>query len=268
MSGPWLDIHCHFVMFEEAPSEVLARAADNGVIGAIDIATNARDIHAVFARASQHNPRLFCALGIHPHDAADWSPEIHAFIRENAQQAPVACLGEMGLDYYYQHSEPQLQQRVFREQLQIALDFDLPIQIHTRDAEEDTIAILRDMGGRFRGVIHCFTGSPWLAEQAMDIGLNLSISGIATFKNAQELRDTLARVPIERMHVETDAPFLTPVPKRGQKNEPAYVMHTAEFMAAFKSVSLEDFCKQMTKNNLQVFPKLQQTYDAWRQVKA
>ncbi|MEC9283209.1 MAG: TatD family hydrolase [Bdellovibrionota bacterium] len=260
MSVRWLDIHSHFAMLEDSAETVLARAAENNVIAAINIATCEKDIHQVYELSKKHFPKIFCALGIHPHDSPEWTPEIKAFIEEHVKEDNVACLGEMGLDYYYEYSDREMQKKAFREQLELSLKYDLPVQIHTRDAEEDTIEILNDMGGKFKGVIHCFTGTDYLAEEALKVGLNISISGIVTFKNAKELRASIEKVPLDRMHVETDSPFLAPVPMRGRKNEPSFVSHTAQFVADLKGVPLKDFCEQITQNNLKVFPKLAAAY--------
>ena len=133
----------------------------------------------------------------------------------------------------------------------------MPVEIHTRDAEEDTIAILKKYQGSVVGVIHCFTGTEWLARQALDLGFNISISGVVTFKNADSLRSTVKMLPLDRIHVETDAPFLAPVPMRGKKNTPAFVTHTAQFVADLKGVSVQDLCLQTKMNALKMFPKIQ-----------
>lgn len=260
MSNQWVDIHSHFTMLEDGAEDILQRADDQNVKRMINIATCKKDIEEVYSLASKHYPKICCSLGIHPHDAGDWDKEIESFIRSKANEDCIVSLGEMGLDYYYEHSDRETQKNAFRAQLLLAKELDLPVQIHTRDAEEDTIEILDDLGGGFKGVIHCFTGTDYLAENALRNGLDISISGILTFKNAKELRDTVSKVPIERLHVETDSPFLAPVPKRGRKNEPAFVVHTAEFLAELKSVSLEELCKQVRVNNLRTFPKLEKNH--------
>jgi TatD DNase family protein len=132
----------------------------------------------------------------------------------------------------------------------------MPVEIHTRDAEEDTVAILNEFRGRVSGIIHCFTGTQWLAEKCLDVGMNISISGIVTFKNADALRDVVRFLPLDRMHVETDAPFLAPIPMRGKQNTPAYVVHTAKYVAGLKQISEEKFALQMRENAHRVFPKI------------
>jgi TatD DNase family protein len=169
----------------------------------------------------------------------------------------VVAIGEIGLDYYYNQSPKEEQIDAFRAQLGIAERTGLPVEIHTRDAEEDTIRVLNEFKGRVKGIIHCFTGTRWLAEQALDLGFNISISGVVTFKNADDLRATVKMLPLDRIHVETDAPFLAPIPMRGRKNTPAYVVHTAKFVAELKGVTLEELCEQTRKNALAMFPKIQ-----------
>lgn len=256
MAQTWTDIHSHFCMLENSPDEVLQEAAKNGVNRVINIATCKKDIKEVNELAKSLCPKMFCALGIHPHDAGDWDESIESFIREQAPEKHVVALGEMGLDYYYEHSDRETQKQAFRAQLRLAKELDLPVQIHTRDAEEDTIAILDEEGGCFKGVIHCFTGTQYLADNALRVGLDISLSGIVTFKNAKELRDVARSLPLDRVHVETDSPFLAPVPQRGKKNQPAFVVHTANFLAELKQVSISDFCEQIQKNNQRTFAKL------------
>lgn len=260
MENLWMDIHSHFIMLEDSPEDVLARAESENVKRMINIATCKKDIYQVLELAETHYPKICCSLGIHPHDAGDWDDEIKNFIKENAAKDCVVALGEMGLDYYYEHSDRETQKKAFKEQLQLAKELDLPVQIHTRDAEEDTIAILDELGGGFRGVIHCFTGTKFLADNALRNGLDISISGILTFKNAKELREVVSEVPLDRLHVETDSPFLAPVPKRGRKNEPSFVVHTAQFLADLKSVSIDELCNQVKINNLRTFSKLKKDH--------
>ncbi len=167
------------------------------------------------------------------------------------------AIGEIGLDYYYDQSPRDEQLLAFREQMQIAADTGLPVEIHTRDAEEDTVRILTEFNGRVKGIIHCFTGTDQLAKQALDLGYNISISGVVTFKSAQSLRDTVKNtIPLDRLHVETDAPFLAPVPMRGRPNTSAYVVHTAQVVAELKNVTLQTLSEQTKKNAEKLFFKL------------
>lgn len=252
----WTDIHCHLNMLETTPQETLTAAAKNNVKQVITIATNPEDLDIVFSYAKDYGPQVFCTQGIHPHDAKEYSSDIEKILRNRAPLPEVVAIGEIGLDYFYKYSDIDIQKTVFEEQLKIAKDFDLPIQIHSRDAEEDTVSILKKVSTNHKGVVHCFTGTDYLAEEALKLGLNISISGIVTFKNAHDLRETISKIPIDRIHIETDAPFLAPVPQRGKKNQPAFVLHTAEFVANLFSMDLDKFNAQILENNLNVFPKL------------
>jgi TatD DNase family protein len=169
------------------------------------------------------------------------------------------AIGETGLDYHYNSSPQDVQIWAFRQQMEIAAELNLPVEIHTRDAETDTQLILREYQGRVRGLLHCFTGTMNLARQALDFGFDISISGVATFKNAHDLRDVVRFVPLDRLHVETDAPFLAPVPVRGQSNEPSFVVHTARLVASLKSVELRVLSQQTADNAARLFPRLLNT---------
>ena len=165
-------------------------------------------------------------------------------------------LAEIGLDYYYSHSEHDVQREVFRKQMAIAAEFNLPIEIHTRDAEADTIEILKEFSGRVKGLFHCFTGTQWLADEGLALGYNISISGVVTFKSAEALRAVVKTVPLDRLHIETDAPFLAPVPNRGKKNEPALLVHTAQVVAELKGISVEELSRHTSENARRLFTKL------------
>jgi TatD DNase family protein len=186
-----------------------------------------------------------------------YSAEVGQFLRTNASHPRVVAIGEIGLDYYYNQSPKEEQIFAFREQLKIAEEVGLPVEIHTRDAEEDTISILKEFKGRVHGLIHCFTGTEWLAKEALDLGYNISISGVVTFKNAESLRKIVKDIiPLDRIHVETDAPFLAPVPMRGRPNTSAYMVHTAQVVADLKNVSLQTLSEQTKKNARVLFKKL------------
>ncbi len=253
----WIDLHCHLPMLEADITETLKIAKENDVERLVTIGTCPEDHPKVLDFALKYHPIVHCTLGVHPHEAKTYSDDVEAFIRENVTKKEVIAVAEIGLDYFYEHSPKDIQKNVFRRQLQLAQDLQLPVQIHTRDAEKDTVDILKEFGGQIKGNIHCFTGSPWLAENALNLGLNISLSGIVTFKNAEDLRETAKAVPLDRMHVETDSPFLTPVPLRGQKNTPGYVRHVGEFMASFLGIDLLEFQKQMKENALNTFTKIE-----------
>ena len=206
--------------------------------------------------AEKFYPEVACTLGLHPHEGKVYTDELDAYLRANVPKKEVVAVGEIGLDYHYDSSPRDEQKIAFRRQLQIADDLNMPIEIHTRDAEEDTIAILKEFGGRMRGIVHCFTGTMWLAKEALDLGLDISFSGVVTFKNAEPLREVVKYVPLDRIHVETDAPFLAPIPMRGKPNVPAFVVHTAKAVAGLKGLSETTLLDATLKNAARTFPKL------------
>ena len=232
------DSHCHLNyegMVEDQPA-VLARARASGVTAMLNISTREREWAAVIATADRE-PDVWATIGIHPHEA-DQHPDIGTErLIEAAAHPKVVGLGESGLDYHYDHSDRANQQASFRAHIAAARATGLPIVVHTRDAEDDTAAIMaEEMGkGAYPGVIHCFTSSAAFADKALALGLYISISGIVTFKNATDLQAIAARLPIDRLLVETDAPFLAPVPHRGKRGEPAFVADTLRFLATLRS---------------------------------
>lgn len=254
----WIDIHAHLNMLDKEVDEALQLAQANNINRVITIGTEPEDLPIVLSLANQWQPKVFCTIGIHPHEAKKFDNNVEIFLQENLTNKRVVALGEIGLDYYYGHSEVDTQRRVFERQMELAEQFDQPVQIHTRDADDDTIEILEKFKGRVRGIIHCFTGTERLAKAALDNGFNLSFSGILTFKNAQSLRDIAKWAPLDRIHVETDSPFLAPVPMRGRKNHPAFMLWTAECLRELKGVSTEVFCLQMKNNAETMFSRLVQ----------
>lgn len=252
----WIDVHAHLDKLEEGPEAAIELARQAGVKRIITIGTDPADLPVVLDLSEKFAPMVYCTLGIHPHEAELWDHHVQNFIREKAVNPRVVALGEMGLDYYYNNSTPQTQKRAFQEQLELAVELKLPVEIHTRDAEADTVEMLRPFKGQVNGIIHCFTGSAWLAQQCLDLGYDISISGVVTFKNAEALRKVAEFVPLDRLHVETDAPFLAPVPQRGKKNTPAFMVHTAAVIAEIKGVSLETLSSQIWNNSRRIFSKL------------
>ncbi|MES2767588.1 MAG: TatD family hydrolase [Bdellovibrionota bacterium] len=251
----WIDTHTHFGMLEEGAEAGLEKAKSLGVQKFINIGTNPEDHEQVYDFAQKHYPTVFCTLGVHPHDAKIYTDEVDKYLRLKSQNKEVIAIGEIGLDYYYLNSTKEEQKAAFERQLQVAADLGLPVEIHTRDAEEDTIEILKKYQGKVKGLLHCFTGTQWLADEALKIGFNISISGVVTFKNAEDLRSIVKSLPLDRIHVETDAPFLAPVPQRGKKNTPAFVTHVGEFVAGLKGVTPEELSAQILKNTKTLFPK-------------
>lgn len=253
----WIDVHCHLDRLEGGPEAALQKAKEEGVYKIITIGTEPNDLPIVLALSQKLYPDVYCTLGVHPHDGVKYSAEVGEYILKNAMEKEVVAVGEIGLDYYYNESPKKEQLEAFDQQLSIAAQLDLPVEIHTRDAEEDTVELLSKYKGKVQGIIHCFTGTDWLAKKCLDLGYNISISGVVTFKNAQSLRDIVANtIPLDRIHVETDAPFLAPVPHRGKSNTSAYVIHTAEVVAQLKNITMDELSKITDQNAKKLFKKL------------
>ena len=247
---------CH-ESFASDLADVLGRAAGAGVTRLIVTGTSVSDSRAAAELARRHPRRLRATAGVHPHEA-DAQPAADAeTLAELARGPKVIGIGETGLDYHYENSPRRAQQESFRAHIRAARATGLPLIVHTRAADDDTIAILEEEAGRgaFRGVIHCFSAGPAVAECALRLGMSLSFSGIATFRNAEAVRDAARRAPADRILVETDAPFLAPVPMRGKRNEPAFVEHTARAVAALRGAGEEAFARQTTDNFFRLFDK-------------
>jgi TatD DNase family protein len=253
-----VDSHCHldFPDFAAELPDVVARAKAAGVGVCVSIATKLSRFGEVAAVAEKFAD-VYCTVGSHPHEAEQEPLADSAPLLALAKRRKVVGIGETGLDYYYEHS-PRAQQAVnFRAHVDAARELALPVIVHTRDAEDDTIDILRgEMGkGAFNGLIHCFTGTQRLADAALELGLFISASGIATFKKSEALREVLKSVPLERLLVETDAPYLAPTPFRGKRNEPAFVVHTAAMLAELKGVSPAAIAEATTDNFFRLFTR-------------
>lgn len=254
-----IDSHCH-LDYEPMSSNIegtLRRAIDQNIKGFVTICTDLSKIPVVTSIAESHET-VFATVGVHPHEAqmVTSSDELFKILTEAASHPKVIGFGETGLDYYYHHSPKEAQQMSFISHIEAGLDADLPLVVHTRDAEEDTINLLKTIGqGKARGVIHCFSGSAWLRDQALELGFYISIPGIVTFNKADELRKIIKDAPLKRLLVETDSPFLAPVPYRGKPNEPAYLIETAKKLAELKQVTYDELCLQTTHNFLTLFSK-------------
>jgi len=257
---PFVDSHCHIdgADFDADRDEVIARAREAGVTTMLNVGTG--DPHSgVFERAvalAEQHREVYCAIGVHPHDAKFFDEAAQQRLIDLAKQSSrVVAWGEIGLDYHYDHSPREVQREVFRCQLGIARELNLPVVIHSRAADEDTIAILREeLSGYGRaGVLHCFGGSLQMAEQAIELGFFVSFAGNLTFKKADDLRAIARTLPVDRLLVETDCPYLTPVPFRGKRNEPARVVETAKFLAELKGVTLEEVGRATTENFARLF---------------
>ncbi len=253
-----IDSHCHleYEGLAEQQADVLDRARAAGVHGFLNISTRRSEWERVVGTA-QREPDVWASVGIHPHEA-----DAHADLGREALLAAtrddrVIGIGESGLDYYYDKSDREVQQALFRMHISVARETGLPIIIHTRDAEDDTAAILRDEmeQGAFPALIHCFTASASFGRTVLDLGLTISLSGIVTFKNAKDLQDFARTVPSDRLLVETDSPFLAPVPNRGKTCEPAFVRDTATFLAELRGEPLETLAEATTANFHRLFAK-------------
>lgn len=252
------DSHCHlnYKGLVEDQAAVLARARAGGVSRMLNIATRASEWADVLGTA-EREPDVWATIGIHPHEA-DSYPEVDTQrLVDGARHPRIVGIGETGLDYYYDHSDRASQQDSFRSHIAASRETGLPLIVHTRDAEEDSAAILIDeMGkGAFTGVIHCFTASDAFADIALELGFYISISGIVTFKSARTLQETAKRVPMERLLIETDSPFLAPVPHRGRPCEPLFVVDTAGFLAKLRGVPVEVIAEQTSHNFNNLFTK-------------
>lgn len=253
-----VDSHCHlnFPDFENKIGEVIERAIANDVGAMQTICTKISEFPDILAIAESYD-KLWCSVGVHPNNVADEEPVTAEQLIELSDNQKVIGLGETGLDYFYENSPRELQQQSFREHIKAAQATDLPIIVHTRAADDDTIAILQEEYAQkpFSGLIHCFSTSSKLAYAAIELGMYISISGIVTFKKAVELQDIVKELPLAKLLVETDAPYLAPVPHRGKPNEPAFTRHTAEFIAELKGISYEDVAKVTTENFFRLFGK-------------
>lgn len=253
-----VDSHCHldFLQFAAELDAVIARAEAVNVKTCVSIGTTLAKFPQVRAVAERFE-NVWCSVGIHPHEAQVELLEGAAPLIERAQHEKVVGIGETGLDFYYNHSPREAQIVNFRCHIAAARELKLPLIVHTRDAEDETIAILREEmeQGAFTGLIHCFTGTQKLADAALALGFFISVSGIATFKKSQDLRDVLTAVPLDKLLVETDAPYLAPMPHRGKPNEPAFVAHTARALAELKNVTFDELADATTANFFRLFTK-------------
>ena len=253
-----IDSHCHLEyegLAEDQPG-VLERARAAGIGGFLNISTRQSEWGRVVGTA-EREPDVWASIGIHPHEADQHADLGEAALLEAAAHPRVIGIGETGLDYYYDKSDRQVQQALFRTHVGVSRQTGLPLIIHTRDAEDDTVAILEDELGKgaFPALIHCFTASSAFGRKVLDLGLTISLSGIVTFKNARDLQEFAPEIPADRLLVETDSPFLAPVPHRGRRCEPAFVADTASFVAGLRGESVEELAENTTRNFRGLFSK-------------
>lgn len=253
-----IDSHCHlnYKGLVEQQGDILARARQRGVRGFLNISTRQSEWGAVIATAHRE-PDVWASVGIHPHEADGHADLGEGVLSEATRDPRVIAIGETGLDYYYDHSDRDVQQALFRTHIRVARETQLPVIIHTRDAEDDTLRILADeMGkGAFPALIHCFTASADFGRGVLDLGLTISLSGIVTFKNAKDLQGFAAEIPEDRILVETDAPFLAPIPHRGRTCEPAFVADTLAHVASLRGTTSDALAETTGANFRNLFRK-------------
>ena len=247
-----VDAHCHltgsYLAQGQETESLLARAREAGVSGFVAVGTDLEDSRAVLELA-RRTPQVRASLGVHPHEARGWEEGTESALDELLSDSTVRFVGETGLDFHYDHSPRDLQEEVFRAQIRLAKKHGKPLMIHTREAPFDTLRILREEGAEGpRGMIHCFSEDKAFAEGALDLGFYLSFSGIVTFKTAETIREVAAWAPEDRILVETDAPFLAPVPMRGKANEPGFVRFTAERVAELRGLKPSRLAELTTRN--------------------
>lgn len=258
MTLEFVDSHAHldYDKYDTDRPEMLARAYQAGVKNIMQIAMgpSVEKIERCHSMVMEH-AYMRMAVGIHPHDADQYNPEVYKLIQTYASKKRVSAIGEIGLDYYYENSNRENQKKCFSDLVDLAIEMNLPISVHTRDAFEDTYAIAKEKNvfQKVGGVIHCFTGTEEQAKQFVELGAYISFSGVITFKNTEEIQRAVKAVPLEKMLIETDAPFLAPTPYRGKRNEPAYVVETAKTVASIKGISLEEVAKATTSNARKLF---------------
>lgn len=254
---PIIETHFHLDMLKAfSREEIVEKTRQHNIEKMVTISTSADNLDEVIS-ISETFPEIYCTQGLHPHDGKEWNNDVKAHVIKNLKEKKrkIVAVGEIGLDYYYSKSPREEQLKAFEEQLQIAIDFDLPVVIHTRDADEDTKAILKNFSPKLKrkGVVHSFTSGLELAQFALDEGFYLGFNGIITFKNAENVRDALRLAPIERILLETDSPFLTPDPYRGIENAPYYLPFVAEKIAEVISLPLDVVLKKAYQNSVDLF---------------
>ncbi|TDJ05359.1 MAG: TatD family deoxyribonuclease [Deltaproteobacteria bacterium] len=251
---PLIETHCHLDYIKSiTPSENVKRCQKIGIEKLITISVEPTNLDTALDLTNTFE-NVFCSQGVHPHDAKDWSDSVMDKVRKNALASKkVVAIGEIGLDFHYDNSPRELQMKAFEIQLGLAVELNLPVIIHTREAEEETAAILKNFAGKVRGVAHSFTSSLKLAEYLIDSGFYLGFNGIVSFNKAEDVRAALSMTPLERILLETDSPFLTPVPHRGKENAPIYLPFVAQKVLEVKGISPEIGLPSFYQNTLNLF---------------
>ena len=249
----FIDTHCHLDKLDSTPAEAVNEAKDAGVKRMLTISVDEPSLDFV-SNAVQQFPEVYGSVGLHPHDASTMSDSMEKKICQLAQEEDkLIAIGEIGLDYHYLNCPVVVQQRVFRQQLLLAEELSLPVVLHSREAEADTLKILKEIPVNSLGVAHSFTSSFEMARTLVEMGWYLGINGIITFKNAEDLREVVRWLPLEKMLLETDSPFLTPVPFRGKPNKPAHIPIIATFIAELRDISVQELAEQTNENAQHLF---------------
>jgi len=253
-----VDSHCHlnFPDFKDDLDNVITRAREAGVGVMQTICTDMAEFDEVRGIAERYD-NIYCSVGVHPNESGMTKTVTSEELITKTSYPKVIGIGETGLDYHYEHSDRESQKKSFIEHIKAARATDLPVIIHTRDADEDTVSMLSDemAKGKFKGLIHCFTASKYLADKVIELGFYISLSGIISFKNAGAIRDAIRDVPLDRLLVETDAPYLAPIPYRGKRNEPSFTIYTNRILAELKHVTEKECARVTTENFFRLFNK-------------
>ena len=249
-----IDSHAHLdeERFDEDRDELIKSLKENAISYVINPSSDMETSRRVVELSNKYD-NIFAAVGIHPHDAEGFKEEDLDELRELSKDERVVAIGEIGLDYYYDNSPRDIQKEVFRKQLELSHELDLPVIIHTRDAMGDTYDILKEFESLVRGVMHCYTGSIEMAEKFMKLGFYISIAGPVTFKNAVNVREMAKQIPLERLLIETDSPYLAPVPNRGKRNDPTNVRYVADMLANLKEIQIDKIIEHSRENTVELF---------------
>ena len=249
----FIDTHCHLDKLDSTPEEAIIEAKQAGVQRMVTVSVDEPSLDFVSSMVQQF-PEVYGSVGFHPHDAAELTEDLEQKIRKLAlEEKKLIAIGETGLDYHYMYSSAEVQQQVFSKQLQLAVELNLPVIMHSREAETDTLNILQEIPVPPLGVAHSFTSSFEMAKTLIEMGWYIGINGIVTFKNAEDLREVVSWLPLDRLLLETDSPFLAPTPFRGKPNKPAHIPAIATFIAELREISLEELAQQTTANAQRLF---------------
>ena len=249
----FIDTHCHLDKLDSTPEEAIIEAKQAGVQRMVTVSVDEPSLDFVSSMVQQF-PEVYGSVGFHPHDAAELTEDLEQKIRKLAlEEKKLIAIGETGLDYHYMYSSAEVQQQVFSKQLQLAVELNLPVIMHSREAETDTLNILQEIPVLPLGVAHSFTSSFEMAKTLIEMGWYIGINGIVTFKNAEDLREVVSWLPLDRLLLETDSPFLAPIPFRGKSNKPAHIPVIATFIAELRGISLEQLSEQTSANAQRLF---------------